>query len=226
MPRVRDLMTENVLWFSTEMPLLDAAQELSQRQVSAAPVCSPDGKVVGVLSKSDLVDVFGLAARESLVGDAMTPTALSVAADSPIEDAIRAMAFEGVHRLVVLDAEGRLEGVVSAMDVLRHLAGFPRRDERVMAVAPPADAQPLHEPALAHPLHDRPCMATHLTGHSVGFQVERPPRMARIHVIIRLALLLAIGAIGCSSFYWLLYLTIPAIAALLIAQKRSRSLPR
>lgn len=146
MTRVRDLMTQNVLWLTTEMPLLDAAQELSQRQVSAAPVCSPDGRVVGVLSKSDLLDVFEPAAGEVLVGDVMTPIALSVAADSPIEDAIRAMAFEGVHRLVVLDAEGRLEGVVSAMDVLRHLSGFPRRDERVIAVAPPADRQP-HEPA-------------------------------------------------------------------------------
>jgi hypothetical protein len=41
--------------------------------------------------------------------------------------------------------------------------------------------------------------------------------MERIHVAVRLALLLALGAIGCSSLYWLLYLALPAFAALMIS---------
>lgn len=36
---------------------------------------------------------------------------------------------------------------------------------------------------------------------------------------IRLLLLMALGAIGCSSIYWLAYLTLPALAALLILQR-------
>jgi hypothetical protein len=47
--------------------------------------------------------------------------------------------------------------------------------------------------------------------------------MDRIHVVIRLALLLAVGTIGCSSLYWLLYLGLPAAVALLISQKGSQS---
>jgi hypothetical protein len=43
--------------------------------------------------------------------------------------------------------------------------------------------------------------------------------MDRVHVILRLALLVALGAIGCSSVYWLLYLALPALAALRISQK-------
>jgi len=42
--------------------------------------------------------------------------------------------------------------------------------------------------------------------------------MQRIHVIIRLAFLVALGAVGCSSLYWILYLALPATAALLISQ--------
>jgi len=38
-------------------------------------------------------------------------------------------------------------------------------------------------------------------------------------VFIRLALFAAVGSIGCSSVYWLLYLALPAWAALLISQK-------
>jgi hypothetical protein len=54
---------------------------------------------------------------------------------------------------------------------------------------------------------------------SVHFRVEHSPQMDRIHVVIRLTLLMALGAIGFSSFYWVAYLALPALAALRIVQK-------
>jgi hypothetical protein len=57
------------------------------------------------------------------------------------------------------------------------------------------------------------------SAHPVYFHVTLPTRFARVHVAIRLALLLAIGTIGCSSVYWLLYLAVPALVALFIQQK-------
>ena len=48
------------------------------------------------------------------------------------------MVFEGVHRLVVLDKDCRLVGIITSMDILRDLAGFGRRTtKREIAVAPP-----------------------------------------------------------------------------------------
>ncbi len=136
-------MERNVLCLSPDATLGDAADALSERQVWAAPVCSREGRVLGVLSKTDIAEFFGPAGQTRTVREAMTPDALSVASEATMEAAIRTMAFEGVHRLMVVDAEGHLEGVVSAMDVLRQLAGFPRRDERVIAVAPPeVDSNP------------------------------------------------------------------------------------
>jgi len=55
--------------------------------------------------------------------------------------------------------------------------------------------------------------------HPVHFRVEPTSRFARVHVVIRLALLLAIGAVGFSSLYWLLYLALPALAAIIVMQK-------
>jgi hypothetical protein len=43
--------------------------------------------------------------------------------------------------------------------------------------------------------------------------------MARVHVLIRLLLLMALGAVGWSSIYWAAYLALPAVAALLVAQR-------
>jgi hypothetical protein len=43
--------------------------------------------------------------------------------------------------------------------------------------------------------------------------------MARVHVLIRLVLLAALSMIGCSSVYWILYLALPGLVALLVAQR-------
>ena len=40
------------------------------------------------------------------------------------------MAFEGVHRLIVLDEEARLVGILTPMDVIRELAGMERQQTR------------------------------------------------------------------------------------------------
>ena len=45
--------------------------------------------------------------------------------------------------------------------------------------------------------------------------------MQRVQLLIRLVLFLALGAIGCSSLYWFLYLALPAFAAVLISQKEA-----
>jgi hypothetical protein len=57
-----------------------------------------------------------------------------------------------------------------------------------------------------------------MTTHPVTLQVATPSERGRIHVLIRLVFLAGLGALGCSSLYWLLYLVLPALAALLIAQ--------
>jgi len=54
--------------------------------------------------------------------------------------------------------------------------------------------------------------------HPIRFRIEQPARMERIHVLIRLLLLVALGALSWSSLYWALYVGLPAYAALLISQ--------
>lgn len=50
----------------------------------------------------------------------------------------------------------------------------------------------------------------------VVFRVQSPAARGRLHLLIRIVLLLALGSLGWSSIYWLLYLTIPALVALII----------
>jgi hypothetical protein len=55
-----------------------------------------------------------------------------------------------------------------------------------------------------------------MSTHPVQLHVEPPPYTERIHVVIRILLLLALGALGLSWASWFLYLVLPALVALRI----------
>ena len=61
------------------------------------------------------------------VGQYMTQDPVTVPPDSPIGDLARMMTDVHIHRVIVVDAEGRPVGVVSSTDVLAALAGAAER---------------------------------------------------------------------------------------------------
>jgi CBS domain-containing protein len=62
-------------------------------------------------------------ADDDQVRDLMTPAVFSVTPETPAYRVVADMVALKVHRLFVVDRSGVLVGVISALDVLRHLAG-------------------------------------------------------------------------------------------------------
>jgi hypothetical protein len=62
---------------------------------------------------------------------------------------------------------------------------------------------------------------TNYKPHPVRFEVAPTSRRDRTQVLIRFAILLVVGSAGWSSLFWLLYLGLPVVAALLVSQKGS-----
>jgi CBS-domain-containing membrane protein len=96
------------------------------RNLPVAPVCGDYGEPVGVLSIADLLIHVRESSRPTQIapasaGDLMTPTVFSVTPQTPAAEVIQDMLRSKVHHLFVIDADGRIMGVVSACDVLRHL---------------------------------------------------------------------------------------------------------
>ena len=58
-----------------------------------------------------------------------------------------------------------------------------------------------------------------MSDHPVQLEVTIPSRTARLHVVTRLVLLLALGVLGTSALTWAVYLAIPAVVALVISQR-------
>jgi CBS-domain-containing membrane protein len=146
--RVRDIMTPDVITLAATTSVDDAARSLTFHQVTGAPVLER-GRIVGVVSKSDLVDprYRSSTVGEITVRDAMTRAVYAVRPGDPAMLAVRLMVEENVHRMVVVDDQGKLAGIVSSMDVLRALA----RGDRVQDHDPVFDERQEHhaDPALA-----------------------------------------------------------------------------
>lgn len=122
MIKVADIMTRSVLQLSRQTLITDAVKALAELDVGGAPVCEPDGAVVGCFSKGDAADGLSRSEAPRTVGETMTHEVLAIQPEALVVEAIRKMVFEGVWRLFVIDERGELCGVVTAGDVMRSIA--------------------------------------------------------------------------------------------------------
>lgn len=112
-----------------------ALRTLREHGVKAVPVVDGAARVVGILTQTDLLEKaewgpmdarhFGAKDRplRGKVRDVMTADVASVRDETPIGMVIRAMLDGGHHHLPVVDAEGRLVGMVTQSDVIAALFG-------------------------------------------------------------------------------------------------------
>ena len=127
-----DAMTEPAVSVRPTDSLLDAAKLMVDHQVRHLPVVE-NGAVVGMLSDRDIRTVAGDPVRyvESREGDgahmlnvrdAMAPMVLTIRENRPLRDVANELADEKVGALPIVDADGKLIGILSYVDALRALA--------------------------------------------------------------------------------------------------------
>lgn len=123
MLRVKDIMTKKVYTVEFEASADEAASGLTRREISAAPVRNKDGALVGMLTNRDLVDLEPRQwiKKEATVGDLMDPEVIAVYEDDAALVGVHELASRSLHTIVVLNADNKLVGVLSSMDVVRAL---------------------------------------------------------------------------------------------------------
>jgi predicted transcriptional regulator len=126
---VSEIMSRDVVVVKADLGIDDFEEILINRKISGAPVVDDRGKPIGIVSKTDLLHRKGTPPFEGLkVKDIMMRTAYCLAENEPIARAAGLMAYEGVHRLPVVDSNGTVIGVTSPLDIMRWLArqyGYP-----------------------------------------------------------------------------------------------------
>ena len=119
--KLQELMTPNPIWISPETPVSTAARILAKYNIGMLPVCTPQGRLRGLLTDRDIVTRCLAADRDPSRAQAETVMTRRIVAGSPAMDAAVAahlMGREQVRRLPVLE-NGVLCGVVSLADLAR-----------------------------------------------------------------------------------------------------------
>ena len=124
MLQIKDIMTKRVYVVDADASAEEAAWALTRRHIGGAPARDQQGNLVGVLSSSDLInpEPAQWIRGEATVGDLMNPDVISLYEEDPAMAAVTEMAKRDIHRIVVLDEESKLAGIVTPMDVVRALA--------------------------------------------------------------------------------------------------------
>jgi CBS domain-containing protein len=142
--RVQDVMTTDVVCAHPNTSYKDLVELLATRRVSAVPVVDDRRHVLGVVSEADLlrkrepparplVQLLSAPRRRrerakaqaTVAAELMTQPAVTIDPQATLAAAARRVHAAGVKRLPVVDAVGRVVGVVSRVDLLK---GFLRSD--------------------------------------------------------------------------------------------------
>jgi len=171
----RDVMTRAVVCVRSTTNLRELEKIFLEKRISGAPVVDAGGRLVGVISQTDLVyyhltrgdrpfhgsDFYRAAEIErafegagyqiedydiGLVGDVMTPVVHTASPDAPVADLARLMADKRVHRMIVTEDE-KVVGLVSAMDLLKVITLAPAKPEADLEASAPAAGRPHAAPA-------------------------------------------------------------------------------
>ncbi len=134
---VRDVMTTDLAVARPDTPFKDMVRVLAERRVRALPVVDGEGRLVGIVSETDLAlkeeyrpgDPLPLIegpgrrrerakAAGMTAADYMTRSVAVIGPDASLSAAARLLHHKDVKQLPVVDPDGRLVGVVTRRDLL------------------------------------------------------------------------------------------------------------
>lgn len=165
--KAQDVMTSNVVTVTPETSVRDVAKLMVERRISGVPVVGADGKLVGIVSESDLLHRTEIAterrskwwlrmfegpdqaARDYIkshgltVNDIMSRKLVTVSKEAELSEVADQFEKMRVKRLPVVEG-GRLVGLITRGDLVRALVTYP-----VTMSAGPMDDEALRAAAMA-----------------------------------------------------------------------------
>ena len=124
--KVADLMTSEVKACTTHDSLNAAARIMWDHDCGCAPVVDTHGKLAGIVTDRDVCMAAytqGVPLEKIPVVRVMSAKVISCGRADDIESAHHLMRTHEVHRLPVVDARGRLAGILSLSDLLKYAIG-------------------------------------------------------------------------------------------------------
>jgi CBS domain-containing membrane protein len=114
--RCGQIMSRDVISASPQDGVGQARDQLLAHHLSAMPVIDPDRYVVGLVRHGEL-----LAGAGRTVRDVMEPSPCLASADTPVDELLPILSGGVFHQAIIVDQEGRLEGMITQTDLLAAL---------------------------------------------------------------------------------------------------------
>ena len=138
---VKEIMTRRVECVRPDTTLQEAARKMRDLDVGPLPVCGDDDKLAGMLTDRDITvraTAEGKDPTRTPVKDAMTPEVVYVFEDQDTKDAADTMAAHQIRRVLVMNRDKRLVGIVSMADLAVDAGKEARPADTLREVSEPA----------------------------------------------------------------------------------------
>jgi CBS domain-containing protein len=129
-PSVAAILSPALVIVTADTEVGELRALLTARHATAAAVTDARGAAVGVVTLAAVTT----ATATATAADLMIPLGFALAVDAPIARAAALMAYEGADHVLVVEPDGRVLGIVNALDIVRHharsngyIVGTPRR---------------------------------------------------------------------------------------------------
>jgi CBS domain-containing protein len=139
--QVFEVMTPDVIVIEADTPLAEAARKMKLLDVGPLPVVESD-RLVGMVTDRDITvraTAEGLDPEKVQIREVMTPEVVACRDTDDIADAARTMQLAQLRRLVVVDEQGRLVGIVSLGDIALQAGDDKLTGETLEGVSEPGD---------------------------------------------------------------------------------------
>jgi len=112
------LMTTKPVTISPDADIREAARLLVTRRIRRLPVVE-SGKLVGLLSVADMIHAIAQMKIKEEIKDSFMSQTFALWEETPLPVVGRVMEISGVDAIPILDAESRLQGIISERDLIR-----------------------------------------------------------------------------------------------------------
>ena len=119
---IENVMRKNVITVTPETTIRELKEIMRINRISGVPVLD-GGRLVGVASIEDLIKALEAGDLDVPVGQRMTKQLITVMEKSSIVEAVKKFSQFHVGRLLVVNEQGDLTGILTGSDITRGIAG-------------------------------------------------------------------------------------------------------
>ncbi len=121
--KVSEVMNRNIITMRPDGTVYEAAKLMKENNIGSV-VIMEGGELKGIVTERDLITRYiaaedGRRPEDVKVSEIMTKDPITIRDNTDIDEAARIMIEKNIRRLIVVNYDGRVVGIISSRDILK-----------------------------------------------------------------------------------------------------------